>query len=154
MSWEQRLTRDKFVDDASKGPHVNRVVILHAEDNLWRPIVPALNIEESRGAVLTTGAEVDQLNVRIALVFKYDILWLQITMNYVVVFQILQPLDHLEADGPELLGLKNLLQVLVAFYESEQVEVEHLEYYYDVLAELECVEILDYAVFTLARGLH
>lgn len=61
------------------------MVVLDAEDDLGRAIVPTLYVKEAAGTVLATGAEVDQLHLVELVVREEDVLRLHVTVDYAFV---------------------------------------------------------------------
>jgi hypothetical protein len=82
---EQDIPCVELSEDASKGPHVDLVVVLASQDDLRSPIGSRLHIGAEVIMDEATGAEVNHLDLRLGVGFYQDVLWLQIAMDQVQV---------------------------------------------------------------------
>lgn len=64
---KQREATEHLRDDGSEGPHVNGRRVWHAEDDLRRPIKPALNVRVNALAHEARAAVIYQLQSRLIL---------------------------------------------------------------------------------------
>ena len=86
MRWKKWFSRYQLINNTSQGPHVNRMVILDTQDNLWSTIVPTLNIEKASGAILATCTEIYQFYVLIGFIFENYVFGFHVAMDYFLVF--------------------------------------------------------------------
>ena len=73
---------DKLDQDATKGPHIDCLIIWKTQDNLRAAIVPALHIDKATFELSASRSKVNNLHGLAAFVRKQDILWLKITVDY------------------------------------------------------------------------
>jgi len=149
FGWKQRLAHDELEDDAPQRPHVGCVVVCVAQQNLGRPVVPALHVEEPLFAVFATRPEVYYFYRLVALVSKQNVLWLHVAVNHASVLHVFQSFQHLETYPSQLLSRKDGAFVFVAPHILEQIEVQLLKYYNHVLTKLKVVQDSDDPVLTL-----
>lgn len=122
------------------------MIILNAEDDLRRPVIPTLHIEETRSAVLTTRSEVDYLDLIILIIREQNIFWLHITVNYAFVLHEFETLAHLFRYDLKLLRIKSLLCSFIQLLVFVQIDTQAIEDNYYMLPEAEMVDHVHQAV--------
>lgn len=136
---EQRLCNDQLVDYAPEGPHVDSVIILVAQQDFWRSVVPTLHVEKPFCTVFARSSEVNNFNLFVSLVCKQHVFRLHVAVNYSFVLHVLQSLNHLKTNKSQLFFFKNLRLSFVATQILKQVKVQLLKNYYYMLTKLKVV---------------
>lgn len=87
---KQRTTIDHLEKNAAEWPHVDRVAVGHAEDDLRCSIHSALHVWEAGLVALTACSEIYNFDLICILISKEYILWLDIAMNNTLILHIKQ----------------------------------------------------------------
>ena len=95
FSWEKWIPRVELCYDAAETPHVYCHRVRDAKDNLGRTVEARLDVGVYPVANKARRAIVYHFYTTLILSLKKDILWLQITMDYFMIFLIFKCLQYL-----------------------------------------------------------
>ena len=129
---EQHIAGEKLSQDTSKRPNINLVVILAAQDNLWRSVTSRLHIGAQVVMNEAARSEINHLDLRSRVTLNQDILWLQVTMDQLEVVDVRkcsQNLlgDDLQAGNREVGFLFGFTVVLAVFIQIVAQQLCHDE---------------------------
>ena len=99
LSREKRVTNVQLVEDAAKAPHVNGMVVGDAKYNLWSPIESRLNIGINLLILKAATSEVDYFDSGLVDFPKQNVLWLEVTVDNVVLIQVVQRYQYLDCES-------------------------------------------------------
>lgn len=102
VSWEKWLTCVELSQDASKRPNINFLSVLDSHNDLWRTVETRLNIGVDLLITEAARTKVNNLEVSAHGVSTENILWLEITMNDLMLLQEYQSFDYLHCIVPNL----------------------------------------------------
>jgi len=106
-SWEQCIARVKLCDDAPKRPHVDALIIGHAEYDLGTPVKATLYVHKSFLIAGATGSIIYNFDLFMSVVRKQDVLRLQITVDNLQLHEQVQRLKELSRNISYLFKLKS-----------------------------------------------
>ena len=75
LTAKKRVSKVKLGDDTAKTPDVDFAIIGESKDNLWSPIVSALNVGVYCLSLEATWAEINNLYSWFVHFFEQNILW-------------------------------------------------------------------------------
>lgn len=81
LAREDGVSSEHFCENAAETPHIDRHVVIHAKNDLWRPVESGLNVRVHFLVLEAAGAKVDHLDRRLGRVLEQDILWLEIAVH-------------------------------------------------------------------------
>lgn len=118
---EYRDPSEEFRHNASNTPHINRQAIGHSKYNLGGSVESRLNVRVDLLIFKTTGAEVDDLNLRVHGMGEENVLGLEVAVNDFVLLEHYQAAQELfgktpndfKAEAAELVGFDELVQIHV-----------------------------------------
>lgn len=87
LSGKDRVACEKFCENTTKGPHIDRNAVAHAQDDLWRSVKSRLNVGIHLLILETTGTEIDDFNLGVHWMCKKNVFGLEITMDDALAFQ-------------------------------------------------------------------
>ena len=85
----------QLIQDATKAPHVYRMVILNSQYYFWSPIIPTLYIKETRREIFTTCSKIYYFDLVEFFICKQYVFRFHITMYYTLILHIFQALTYL-----------------------------------------------------------
>jgi len=87
FSWKNRISQEELAYYTTKGPNINSRSIAHSQYYLWSSVKSALNIGIDLLVLETTRTNINYFYACFLLMFQENILWLQITMYDVHLFE-------------------------------------------------------------------
>jgi hypothetical protein len=88
----------QFKDDTAEAPQVYRWSVKMAQKHLRSSEVKTLNVVKMVFINSTGTSKVNDLDTRLPKLFEHDVLWFQISMDYVVLLQVDQTSQELNSD--------------------------------------------------------
>mmetsp|Transcript_24009 Transcript_24009/g.42929 ORF Transcript_24009/g.42929 Transcript_24009/m.42929 type:complete len:303 (-) Transcript_24009:952-1860(-) len=137
LSGEQRVARIQLRQDAPKGPHVDGRVIRDAQNHFWGPVETTLDVRVDTLIFEARGSQVDHLDAALRGVLEQHVLWLQVTVDDVLLpkeTQRRQELNGETADEPQ----RDSLEVVV-LDEFVKVDAEQFEGDTKVIPKVEVI---------------
>lgn len=86
-TWEQGVAHVELCQDAAKAPHVNLTPVREAHDDLRAAVEAALHVGVHALVDKAAAAKVNDLDCRALGLHQQDVLWLQVTVDQVVLAQ-------------------------------------------------------------------
>ena len=87
LTWEEWISNVEFIENTSKAPHINSSTIGNAENNFGSPIESGLDIRINLLVFKTSTTKINDLNTRLVDLSKQDVLWLEITVDNIVLVE-------------------------------------------------------------------
>lgn len=75
---EENATSDHLAHDAAHRPYIHVLVIAHAQNNLWRSIIPRDHVRRHHEGCASSACQSKVQDFQRAIGFDHDIGWLQI----------------------------------------------------------------------------
>ena len=87
---EDRVSHCELSHDAAEAPHVDAGRVRDAKDDLRRAVKPTLDVSVHPLILKTGAAKVDDFDAGLRRVFEQNVLRLEVAVNDIVLFQILE----------------------------------------------------------------
>lgn len=136
---EQNLAGVELVENAAVRPHVDRVRVLDAQDNLRRAVKSRLDVSVDLLGFEAARAEIDDFDANFALLLDENVFRLEVAVDDLVLPHEVQA--HHDLYGEVLRELQGNASVLVALDELEQVFSQDLKRQDQVLTKTEDIEV-------------
>lgn len=98
LAGEYWIAHSKLSHYAPKRPHVNCRCVGDPQNYVWCTVKPRLNVSVHSLALETTAAKIYNLDSTLCWIFEQNVLGLEITVDYVILLQILQGVKQLDCE--------------------------------------------------------